>query len=66
MKRLESLDQLKIGTRLMIVAKSERDCYGSVSVKKIIEMRKFDKKTQEWSEPYDYEILINKRKKLLL
>ena len=44
MKRLESLDQLKIGTRLMIVAKSDRDCYGSVSVKKIIEMRKFDKK----------------------
>jgi hypothetical protein len=62
MKKLESLSQLKVGTKLKIIAKNEEHCYNSVSVKKIIEMRKFNKETQTFSEPYDYEILINRKR----
>jgi hypothetical protein len=60
MEKLISLDQLNIGTKLRIVASSERDCYGSVSVKKIIEMKRWD--GEAWSEPYDHEILLNRKK----
>lgn len=62
MAPLTSIDQLKLGVKLRIIAKSESDCYGSVSVKEIVEMRRFDKLSQKWSGVYDYEILINKSK----
>lgn len=57
---LTSLDQLKVGTRLKIIAKSDSDCYNAVSVKKIIEMKRYNRETDTWSAPYDYEILINR------
>lgn len=50
---LINLDQLKVGTRLRIVGKSEKDSYGSISVKKIIKCSGDDGRT--W-----HEILINK------
>lgn len=37
MKKLTSLKQLKVGTKLKIVGKHQNDNYGSVSVKKIID-----------------------------
>ena len=56
MTKLTSLDQLKVGSRLRIVGKSESDNYGSVSVKKII-ICKRDNPSESW-----HEILINRSK----
>lgn len=60
MSKLERLDQLRVGTRIKIVAKSERDS-AVTSVKKLIKM---------WSEngdgsvygKQDTEILVNRTK----
>lgn len=46
----------------MIIADSNKYSHDSISVKKIIPMRKYCTLTGEWSEPYDYEILINRSK----
>lgn len=62
MSELLSLDQLRVGARLKIISKNGCHDYGSVSIKKIIPMRHYDRSTQTWSEPYDYEILINRTK----
>lgn len=60
---LTSLDQLSIGTRLRIIAKSKRDCYGSISVKKIIPMcNRYGDNSLLSAGPNDTEILINKSK----
>jgi hypothetical protein len=59
-KRLTNISQLKVGMKLKIVAQSKSDCYNSVSVKQIIMMRRWD--GEAWSEPYDYEILLNRKK----
>ena len=50
MSKLTSLDQIKVGSRLKIVGKSESDSYSSVSVKEVIDCG-------EW-----HEILINRSK----
>lgn len=65
MEKLTSLDQLKVGTKLKIVAESEKYCMGSATVKELIKM---------WNEhgdgslpsagPKDTEILLNKRKNI--
>ena len=59
MEKLTSLDQLKVGTKLKIVAKYDKYSHKSISVKKIIPMRRYNRETDQWSEPYDHEILIN-------
>ena len=62
MDKLTSLSQLKVGTKIKIVAKNGNQSYNSVSVKKLIPMRRYDKFSGMWSEPYDYEILINRKR----
>jgi hypothetical protein len=52
MEKLTSLDQLKVGTKLRIIGRNEKDSYGSVSVKKIIKCE------SSYCEPWT-EILIN-------
>jgi hypothetical protein len=55
MEPLKSVDQLKVGTRLKIVGKSERDSYGSVSVKIL--------QTVKWDDGADNtEVIINRTK----
>jgi hypothetical protein len=54
MKKLTSLKQLKVGTKLKIIGKRQNDNYGSVSVKEIIEINRDSKK--------EHEILINRKK----
>ena len=61
MNKLTSLDQLKVGTKLKIVAKSERDCYGSISVKKLIPMHEYLGPNKR-GPITDTEILINHTK----
>lgn len=61
MTPLTNLNQLKVGTKLRIVAKSERDCYGSVSVKRLIQMYEYLGPTTR-GPLIDTEILINKSK----
>lgn len=61
MTKLTSLSQLRVGTKLKIVAKCEKYSHGSISVKKLIKM---------WSDcgdgsvygKQDTEILINRTK----
>lgn len=54
MERLTSLSQIRVGSRLKIVGRSEKDSYGSISVKKIIKCETPD---DQW-----FEILINRTK----
>lgn len=61
MEKLTSLSQLKIGTKLKIIAKSERDCYGSVSVKKLIPMFHYIGPSERGPQ-FDTEILITRSK----
>jgi hypothetical protein len=49
--KLTSAHQLERGIKLRIVGRSERDSYGSVSVKKLIEM-----------STGDLEVLINRKR----
>lgn len=59
MVELTSLDQLKIGTRIQIIAKCDK--YSEItSVKNLIPMRQF--KNGKWSKVYDTEILTNRRR----
>lgn len=53
MTALTSINQLKVGSRLKIVGRSEKDSYGSVSVKKLIPCEGFD--GTRWNE-----VLINR------
>jgi hypothetical protein len=56
MVKLQSLDQLKVGTKLKIVGLDASDNYGSISVKKILYYKPLNGDAP-WTE-----ILINRRK----
>lgn len=63
MKKLISLDQLRVGTRLKIISDQEGHCYGSVSVKKLIKMNgKYGDSSLPSAGPNDTEILLNRKR----
>jgi len=61
MKKLESLDQLKVGTKLRIIAKCEKYSHKSISVKKLIPMKSQYGDGSVYGEN-DTEILVNRTK----
>lgn len=54
MRKLTALDEIKVGTKLKIVAKSQKDCYGSVSVKRII-------RCENQLDKIWHEVIINRK-----
>lgn len=61
MEKLISLSQLKVGTRLKIVAKSEKYSHKSISVKKLIKMWSGHGDGSVYGKQ-DTEILVNRSK----